>query len=92
VIKYGQNLHNKQGVLVSDNKNSLSAGQRGPVILQDVHLIEKLVHFDHERMPERVMHAKRAGSNGYFQVFKSMVECDKVKFLQDPKKKTPVLR
>ncbi|MCK9590933.1 MAG: catalase [Methanoregula sp.] len=83
-------LTTNQGVPVTDNQNSLTAGQRGPVLLQDVHLIEKLAHFDRERIPERVVHAKGAGAHGYFQVFKSMAYYTKANFLQDLKKKTPV--
>jgi catalase len=85
-----KHLTTNQGVPVSDNQNSLTAGERGPVLLQDVHLIEKLAHFDRERIPERVVHAKGAGAHGYFQVFKSMAKYTCAKFLQDPKKKTPV--
>ncbi len=85
-------LTTDRGVPVADNQNSLSAGQRGPVLLQDVHLIGKLAHFDRERIPERVVHAKGAGAHGYFQVYKSMAEYTKAKFLQDPKKKIPVLQ
>jgi catalase len=83
-------LTTNQGVPVSDNQNSLTVGERGPVLLQDVHLIEKLAHFDRERIPERVVHAKGAGAHGYFQVYKSMAEYTYAKFLQDPKKQTPV--
>ncbi|MCX6685107.1 MAG: catalase [Methanoregula sp.] len=83
-------LTTNQGVPVADNQSSLTAGQRGPVLLQDVHMIEKLAHFDRERIPERVVHAKGAGAHGYFQVYKSMAPYTKAKFLQDPKKKTPV--
>ena len=83
-------LTTNQGVPVSDNQNSLTVGERGPVLLQDVHLIEKLAHFDRERIPERVVHAKGAGAYGYFQVFKSMAKYTCANFLQDPKKKTPV--
>lgn len=83
-------LTTNQGVPVPDNQNSLTAGERGPVLLQDVHLIEKLAHFDRERIPERVVHAKGAGAHGYFQVSRSMAPYTKAKFLQDPKKKTPV--
>ena len=85
-----KHLTTNQGVPVYDNQNSLTAGERGPVLLQDVHLIEKLAHFDRERIPERVVHAKGAGAHGYFQVFKSMAKYTCAKFLQDPKKKTPV--
>jgi catalase len=83
-------LTTNQGVPVSDNQNSLTVGERGPVLLQDVHLIEKLAHFDRERIPERVVHAKGAGAHGYFQVYKSMSKYTCAKFLQDQKKKTPV--
>jgi len=85
-----KHLTTNQGVPVSDNQNSLTAGERGPALLQDVHLIEKLAHFDRERIPERVVHAKGAGAHGYFQVYKSMAKYTCAKFLQDPKKKTPV--
>ncbi len=85
-----KHLTTNQGVPVSDNQNSLTAGERGPVLLQDVHLIEKLAHFDRERIPERVVHAKGAGAHGYFQVYKSMSKYTCAKFLQNPKFKTPV--
>jgi catalase len=85
-----KHLTTNQGVPVSDNQNSLTVGERGPVLLQDVHFIEKMAHFDRERIPERVVHAKGAGAHGYFQVYKSMVPYTKAKFLQDPEKKTPV--
>ncbi|MGD0329766.1 MAG: catalase [Nitrososphaeria archaeon] len=85
-----KHLTTNQGVPVSDNQNSLTVGERGPVLLQDVHLIEKLANFDRERIPERVVHAKGAGAHGYFQVYKSMATYTCAKFLQDPKKKTPV--
>jgi len=84
-------LTTNQGVPVPDNQNSLTVGERGPVLLQDVHLIEKLSHFDRERIPERVVHAKGAGAHGYFQVYKTMAKYTRASFLQDPRKKTPVL-
>ncbi len=83
-------LTTNQGAPVTDNQNSLTAGERGPVLLQDVHLVEKLAHFDRERIPERVVHAKGAGAAGYFQVYRSMAKYTCAEFLQDPKKKTPV--
>ena len=83
-------LTTNQGVPVADNQNSLTLGERGPVLLQDFQLIEKLAHFDRERIPERVVHAKGAGAHGYFQVYKSMAKYTKASFLQDPKKQTPV--
>lgn len=85
-----KHLTTNQGVPVSDNQNSLTVGERGPVLLQDVHLIEKLAHFDRERIPERVVHAKGAGAYGYFQVYKSMAKYTCAKFLRDPAKQTPV--
>lgn len=78
------------GAPVTDNQNSLTIGERGPVLLQDFQLIEKLAHFDRERIPERVVHAKGAGAYGFFQVYKSMAQYTKASFLQDPKKQTPV--
>ncbi len=83
-------LTTNQGVPVSDNQNSVTVGERGPVLLQDVHLIEKLAHFDRERIPERVVHAKGAGAHGYFQVYKSMEKYTCANFLQNPAKRTPV--
>jgi catalase len=85
-----RHLTTNQGVPVSDNQNSLTVGERGPVLLQDVQFIEKIAHFDRERIPERVVHAKGAGAHGYFQVYKSMKPYTKAIFLQDPAKKTPV--
>jgi catalase len=85
-----KHLTTNQGVPVSDNQNSLTVGERGPALLQDVHLIEKLAHFDRERIPERVVHAKGAGAHGYFKVSKSMADFTCAKFLQDPEKATPV--
>ncbi len=88
--KKERHLTTNQGVPVSDNQNSLTVGQRGPGLLQDVQLVEKLAHFDRERIPERVVHAKGAGAYGYFQVHKSMAKYSCAKFLQDAGKKTPV--
>jgi catalase len=86
----GRYLTTNQGVPVSDNQNSMTVSERGPVLLQDVQFIEKMAHFDRERIPERVVHAKGAGAHGYFQVYKSMAAYTKAEFLQDPDKKTPV--
>jgi catalase len=85
-----RHLTTNQGEPVTDNQNSLTVGQRGPVLLQDVQFIEKMAHFDRERIPERVVHAKGAGAHGYFQVYQSMKPYTKAKFLQGPEKKTPV--
>lgn len=61
-----QKLTNAAGQAWSDNEHSLTAGARGPVLIQDYNLLEKLAHFDRERIPERVVHAKGAGAKGYF--------------------------
>jgi catalase len=90
VDKRKRHLTTNQGVPVTDNQNSLTVGQRGPVLLQDVQFIEKMAHFDRERIPERVVHAKGAGAHGYFQVYNSMKPYTKATFLQDPAKKAPV--
>src|SRR3990172_6925754 len=73
-------LTTNQGVQVTDNQNSLTVGPRGPVLLQDVHLIEKLAHFDRERIPERVVHAKGAGAYGYFEVTRDVTRYTPLKF------------
>jgi len=86
----GESLTTNQGLLVSDNQNSLRAGARGPSLLEDHILREKIMHFDHERIPERVVHARGAGAHGVFEVYKSMSKLTKAGFLQNPKVKTPV--
>jgi catalase len=83
-------LTTNQGLSVSDNQNSLRAGDRGPTLLEDFILREKITHFDHERIPERIVHARGAGAHGYFQPYKSMKKVTKAAFLSDPKVKTPV--
>lgn len=86
----GQYLTTNQGVKINDNQNSLKAGARGPSLLEDFILREKITHFDHERIPERVVHARGEAAHGYFQVYESMAQYTKAGFLQDPLKKTPV--
>ncbi len=83
-------LTTNQGVDVPDNHNSLKAGLRGPTLLEDFILREKITHFDHERIPERAVHARGSGAHGYFQVYKSMSQFTAADFLQDPAQKTPV--
>jgi len=78
------------GIPVGDDQNSLTAGERGPVLMQDVHLLEKLGHFDRERIPERVVHAKGAGAGGYFEVTSDVTEYTKAKFLSEIGKRTEV--
>ena len=79
-----------QGLRINDDQNSLKAGERGPSLLEDFLLREKITHFDHERIPERIVHARGTAAHGYFQVYKSMAPLTKAKFLQDPSVKTPV--
>lgn len=86
----GGSLTTNQGVKISGTDDSLKAGTRGPTLIEDFHFREKLTHFDHERIPERVVHARGFGAHGYFQVYEPMTEYTKAKFLQDPNKKTPV--
>jgi catalase len=86
----GQYLTTNQGLRVNDDQNSLKAGPRGPSLLEDFILREKITHFDHERIPERVVHARGAAAHGYFQVYESMAPHTRAKFLQDPSAKTPV--
>jgi catalase len=83
-------LSTNQGLPISDNQNSLKAGKRGPTMLEDFILREKITHFDHERIPERIVHARGVGAHGYFQPYKSMKHVTKAAFLADPKVKTPV--
>ncbi len=83
-------LTTNQGVKINDNQNSLKVGERGPSLLEDFILREKITHFDHERIPERVVHARGEGAHGYFQVYESMSQYTKAAFLQNPDQKTPV--
>jgi catalase len=86
----GEFLTTNQGIRVNDNQNSLKAGDRGPTLMEDFILREKITHFDHERIPERVVHARGSAAHGYFQVYESMAQYTKAAFLQDPGVKTPV--
>lgn len=79
-----------QGARVGDNQNSRTAGQRGPTLLEDYHLLEKLAHFDRERIPERVVHARGAGAHGVFVTESSMAPYTRAHFLQEAGKETPV--
>lgn len=83
-------LTTNQGAPVGDNQNSRTAGQRGPTLLEDYHLLEKLGHFDRERIPERVVHARGAGAHGVFVTEQSMSGYTKAHFLQEVGRETPV--
>ncbi len=78
------------GIPVSDNQNSLTVGSDGPLLIQDFQLVEKLAHFNRERIPERVVHAKGAGAHGYFEVTADVTQWTKAKFLSEVGKQTPV--
>ncbi|CAI8836295.1 catalase HPII [Pseudomonas sp. IT-347P] len=86
----GQALRTNQGVKIADNQNTLKAGPRGPSLLEDFIMREKITHFDHERIPERIVHARGTGAHGFFQAYENHSELTKAGFLQDPGKKTPV--
>jgi catalase len=83
-------LTTNQGVPISDDQNSLRIGARGPTLMEDFHFIEKITHFDHERIPERIVHARGSAAHGYFQPYRSLAKYTRAAFLQDPKIKTPV--
>ncbi|WP_024904967.1 catalase HPII [Robbsia andropogonis] len=83
-------LRTNQGVKVSDNQNTLKAGARGPSLLEDFIMREKITHFDHERIPERIVHARGAAAHGYFQPYASHTALTKAGFLADPATRTPV--
>ena len=83
-------LTTDQAIRIPDTDNSLKAGVRGPTLMEDFHFREKITHFDHERIPERVVHARGSGAHGYFQVYESMAQYTRAGFLQDPSVKTPV--
>lgn len=78
------------GAPVPDTQNTLTAGEFGPVLLQDIHFIDKIASFDRERIPERVVHAKGAGAHGVFTVTKDVTKFCKAKFLDQVGKQTPV--
>ena len=86
----GKKMTTNQGLRISEDEHSLKAGTRGPTLMEDFHFREKMTHFDHERIPERIVHARGSGAHGYFQVYEPMTEYTKAKFLQDPSVKTPV--
>jgi len=83
-------LTTSSGNGVDDNQNSLTVGADGPVLIQDFHLIDKLAHFDRERIPERVVHAKGAGAHGYFQVTDDITKYCKADIFSEIGKKTPL--
>ena len=83
-------LTTSSGCPVDDNQNSVTAGTYGPIVLSDFHLIDKLAHFDRERIPERVVHAKGSGAHGYFEVTHDVSKYTKASVFESIGKKTPV--
>ncbi|WP_160719486.1 catalase [Bacillus sp. USDA818B3_A] len=83
-------LTTNQGLKMSEDEFSLKAGLRGPTLMEDFHFREKMTHFDHERIPERVVHARGVGAHGIFQLYESLAEYTKADFLTDTSKTTPV--
>lgn len=86
----GPFLTTNQGLAVSDDQNSLRAGVRGPTLLEDILMREKITHFDHERIPERVVHARGAAAHGFFQVYEDLSDLTAATLFHDPKARTPV--
>ncbi|MDF9797375.1 catalase [Catalinimonas alkaloidigena] len=82
-------LTTQQGIPVSDDQNSLKVGSRGPTALEDFHFREKIFHFDHERIPERVVHARGFGAHGFFELYDSLAEYSKADIFQRKGEKTP---
>lgn len=86
----GKKLTTNQGLKMSEDEFSLKAGERGPTLMEDFHFREKMTHFDHERIPERVVHARGFAAHGEFELYESMRKYTRAKFLQDTTVKTPV--
>ena len=86
----GKTMRTDQGIGIPQTNDSLKAGTRGPTLLEDFHLREKITRFDHERIPERVVHARGSAAHGFFQVYETQEKLTKAAFLQDPSKRTPV--
>lgn len=86
----GRGLTTNQGVGIGDNQNSLKGGLRGPTLLEDFILREKITHFDHERIPERIVHARGSGAHGFFECYAPLREYTRAAPFQAAKKRTPV--
>ncbi|PVX52451.1 catalase [Balneicella halophila] len=79
-----------QGLKINDDNNSLKAGERGPSLLEDFMLREKITHFDHERIPERIVHARGSGAHGVFELYEDQSELTTAGLFTDTSRKTPV--
>jgi catalase len=86
----GAELTTNHGLRLENDQDTLKAGDRGPSLLEDFHFREKITHFDHERIPERVVHARGSAAHGYFEVYENLAPLTKARFLQDPTIRTPV--
>lgn len=86
----GKHTTTNQGLKVSEDEFSLKAGERGPTLMEDFHFREKMTHFDHERIPERIVHARGFAAHGEFELYKSLEKYTKADFLNDTSKTTPV--
>ncbi|RYD58650.1 MAG: catalase [Sphingobacteriales bacterium] len=86
----GHDMTTNHGVKINDDQNTLKAGERGPSLLEDFIFREKMTHFDHERIPERIVHARGSAAHGVFKVYESQSAITKAGFLQDPSVETPV--
>ncbi|MBV9545302.1 MAG: catalase, partial [Chloroflexi bacterium] len=86
----GEYLTSNQGVRISHTDDSLKAGERGPTLMEDFHFREKITHFDHEEIPQRVVHARGSGAHGYFRLYESLHEYTNAGFLTDTARTTPV--
>lgn len=85
-----RSLTTNQGTKIADDQNSLKVGSRGPTLLEDFIMREKITHFDHERIPERIVHARGSAAHGYFELYKSLADVTKADFLQHTGVQTPV--
>lgn len=90
VVNDKEAMTTNQGLKVSEDEMSLKAGERGPTIMEDFHFREKMTHFDHERIPERVVHARGHGAHGIFESYQDLSDITKADFLSEKGKKTPL--
>ena len=90
VVNDQEALTTNQGLKISDNQNSLKDSDRGATLLEDFILREKITHFDHERIPERIVHARGSAAHGYFELYRNLNKYTKAGFLNDTSVKTPV--
>ncbi len=94
-LETGPGLTTRQGQPVYDNQNNRTVGERGPTVLENYHFLEKISHFDRERIPERVVHARGAGAHGYFEAYgtvggEPVSKYTRAKLFQEAGKRTPL--